>query len=122
MKNTIARMAWIGFFAVCGGSATAALVAFVVSDAPPWVAAGWGIGACAAAVGVWRDEIGAEEFRFTEDGALAVGWIAAFLVPPLGILIGASLVRRGNGRGKPLIGAASAVILAVIVAGVVMSI
>src|SRR5688572_18604882 len=104
MTSEQSRIAWMGFFAVVGGSALASLAGAIADDtSSALLAVTWGIGAFLAALWVWSDDVDAREFRFTRDGWSALGWICAFLFPPAGILLGIVLHARRSAQGRPMV-------------------
>jgi hypothetical protein len=71
----------------------------------------------------WLDEgrFPREELRFTADGTVALGWIAVFVLPPVGAGIGAWLNSRDDARGRPIFVAGLAMTLVYVVVGLAVS-
>jgi hypothetical protein len=71
----------------------------------------------------WLDEgrFPREELKFTRDGTVALGWIAVFVLPPLGAGIGAWLNSRDDSRGQPIFIAGVVVTLTCVVVGLGVS-
>jgi hypothetical protein len=106
MSRSQARVAWVAFFAVTGGAALASLAGLVArEDSPGLLAVAWVIGAFLAGIWVWSDDPEARELRFTQDGWSVLGWMCAFLLPPVGLLLGLILRARGSPQGVPMIAA-----------------
>jgi hypothetical protein len=109
MSRSQARAAWIAIFSIAAGSALAAATGLLVNGASPGaVAIAWFIGASASATWVWSDHVKPNEFRFTSEGWSVLGWLAAVLFPPLGVVIGMVLRTRGSTQGIPMIAASLA--------------
>jgi hypothetical protein len=102
MRWSVWRVAWIAFFASFGGAAVSGIVQITLSPPQPWLAFTWLLGAVVCSAWVWGDDVRSDEFRFTEDGAKVLGWFFALFLPPLGLLIGWRLARRGNRHGRPI--------------------
>ena len=61
------------------------------------------IGAFLGSLWAWSDDPRAKELSFTNDGWSVVGWMVAFLLPPLGVVLGLVLRARGSSQGTPMI-------------------
>lgn len=100
---TVRRAAYILILASAAGGVVASLVSLAAGDQHVAAVAAGVLAAGLVAAIVWDDQGVEQEFRFTQSGALAAGWMLGFLFPPVGIAIGAVLVRRGSRRGRVLL-------------------
>jgi hypothetical protein len=109
MSRSQVRVAWVGFFAVVGGAALASFAGLLAHDSSPGLlVVAWVIGAFLGGVWVLSPDPDAGELRFTSDGWSVLGWMCAFLLPPLGVIIGLVLRARGSSQGFPMIAASIA--------------
>ena len=104
MTRPQVHLAWVAFFAVVGGSALATLAGLLAKDtAPALLAVAWVIGAFLGSLWTWSGDPRARELTFTSDGWTIVGWMVAFLFPPLGVVLGLVLWARGSSQGIPMV-------------------
>jgi hypothetical protein len=106
VSRSQARVAWVAFFAVCGGAFLASIAGLVARDSSAGLlTVAWVIGAFLGSMWAWSDDVDARELRFTRDGWSVLGWMCVFLLPPLGVVLGLVLRARGSSQGVPMIAA-----------------